>query len=376
MKAISIVPRTNHLELLEIEAPQIKKQASDIDKVLIKVEEIGVSTIDKRIASGEPCEPPPGSSHIILGHEMKGRVVDIGAEAEGFNIGDLVVPTVRRGCGLCTQCVRGNSDLCLSGLYCDRGIRRLDGYMTEYVVERVGYIISIPNDLESVAVLLAPLSIAEKAVAAAVSIGHRMDGPYPFPEHAYHYQDWGIGKTGFVIGGTATAVMTAFLLRLNLLNTYLVADKPKDSILASVIEEIGAFYLESGSGSIDNLLKELGRVDLVIEATGEAKFDFRLAELIGNSGVLAVTTTPATGSKVLIDGNDFLRERVLRSQVIFGAVGANRRHFDQGVKDLQQFKNKFGTALEKVITHRYPFLKFGAAFYEKDKELIKAVLEV
>jgi len=98
MKAISIVPRTNHLELLEIEAPQIKKQASDIDKVLIKVEEIGVSTIDKRIASGEPCEPPPGSSHIILGHEMKGRVVDIGAEAEGFNIGDLVVPTVRCGC--------------------------------------------------------------------------------------------------------------------------------------------------------------------------------------------------------------------------------------------------------------------------------------
>ena len=40
MKAISIVPGTNHLELLEIEAPQIKKQASDIDKVLIKLEEI------------------------------------------------------------------------------------------------------------------------------------------------------------------------------------------------------------------------------------------------------------------------------------------------------------------------------------------------
>jgi len=248
--------------------------------------------------------------------------------------------------------------------------------MAEYVIERIGYVIPIPPDLEDVAVLLAPLSLAEKAIAATVSIGHRMDIPYPFPEHAYHYKDWGVGKTGFVVGGTAIAVMTAFLLRINSLRTYLMADKPTDSHLASLIEEIGATYIESGTVSIDDLVKQEGNIDLVIEATGSAKLDFNLAELMGWSGVMAITTTPAVGAEVTIDANSFMRERVLRSQILFGAMSANRQHFEQGVNDLRRFKDDFGTALSKVITHRYPFSDFEAAFAAKDPDLIKAVLEI
>jgi threonine dehydrogenase-like Zn-dependent dehydrogenase len=384
MKAIGIIPETRDLELIELEQPQIQPEADGVDQVLIKVEEVGISTIDRRIAAGEPCEVEPGATHLVLGHEMIGRVVDSGAEFEDLtvdteievlNVGDLVVPTVRRGCGLCMQCVRGNCDLCLTGLCADRGIRQLNGYMTEYVLERIGYVVQIPPDLEDVAVLLTPLSLAEKAVAATCSIGHRMDLPLPFPEHSYHHKNWGVGKTGFILGGTAVAVMAAFLLRINSLRTYLMADKPSDSHLASIIQEIGATYIEDGMLPIEQLKEQVGRIDLVIEATGAAKFNFKLAELMGMSGVLAITTPPAIGSEVMIDANSFIGERVLRSQIVFGAVSANRRHFERGVEHLRRFKNDFGAALKKVITHRYPFLDFEAAFAAKDTDLIKVVLE-
>ncbi len=375
MKAIGIRPGENRLDLLDVAEPQIKKQASHIDKVLIKVEKVGVSSMDRRYAGGEPFTPPPESSHLVLGHEMVGRVVDIGPEVKTFKVGDMVVLTVRHGCGLCVQCVRGNGDLCLTGLYTDRGMHRLDGFMTEYVMESLGYVVPIPPAIQDVAVLLAPLSLAEKAAAAAVSIGHRMDYPYPFPEHAYHYKDWGFGKTGLVVGGTATALMAAFLLKINSLKTYLMTDQPKDSLFASIVEEIGATYITLGAKEAETIVSQTGRIDLIIEATGSPEIDFRLTELMGHSGVLALTSIPAHDSMATIDGNRFMRERMLRSQVVFGATSASRQHYEQGVEDMQRIKKEFGSTLNKVVTHSYPFSDYEIAFSERNN-VIKAVLEL
>ncbi len=119
---------------------------------------------------------------------------------------------------------------------------------------------------------------------------------------------------------------------------------------------------------------DVGRVDVVIEATGSPEIDFKMAELMGSTGVLALTTIPAHDSMVTIDGNRFLRERVLRSQVVFGATSANRQHFEQGVEDMQRFKKEFGSTLNKVMTHSFPFSDYEGAFSEREN-VIKAVLE-
>lgn len=372
MKAISIIPGTKQLELLELEQPEIKNR----DDVLVKVSEIGISAIDRRIATGEVCEAPPGSTHLVLGHEMMGYVVDVGSAVKYIKPGDPVTLTVRRGCGQCAQCARGNTDLCFTGLYAERGIRRLNGYMTEYVVENEANVIAVPPNIKDIAVLLKPLSLGEKAIAAIVSVGHRMDGPPPWPRYAYHYPEWGADKAALVAGGTAVAVLSTFLLRINSVRTYLLADKPKGGYLASLVEGVGATYIERGAVPIDDLVKEVGRMDIVIDATGATQFDFKLVELVGPSGVYTATTVPASDSEVIIDGNSFMGERFIHSQVLFGSVSANRRHFEQGVKDLQHFRDNFGAAVNSVITHRYAFLDFEAAFAVQDTELIKAILEI
>lgn len=378
MKAIGIVPGTKRLELLELEKPQVRDVMVDAEKVLIEVKEIGISAIDRRIAAGEPCEVQPGAKHLVLGHEAVGRLVQHafrGDEMTGLHKGDLVVPMVRRGCGLCFNCIRGNHDLCLTGSYEESGIHLLDGYMSEYIIKEGKYVIGVPSDLEDVAVLLSPLSLVERAVAQGISANHRMDHPYPFPEHSYHHVDWGVGKTGVVVGGTDVAILAALLFRINSLKTYLIADNPGGGYLASLVEEIGATYIQSGAAPIDHVVKQVGRVDMIIEATGAAKFDTNMLKFMGECGVMIFTTVPGTVAGDSIDANSFMRALTLRNQIMLTAASANHRWYELGLEDLRRFKDQFGSAISKIITHRYPFQDYEAAFAARDGEFIKAILE-
>ena len=56
------------------------------------------------------------------------------------------------------------SDMCQTGEYSERGIWGLDGYQTEYVVDKEQYVVHVPANLETVGVLCEPLSVAEKAI--------------------------------------------------------------------------------------------------------------------------------------------------------------------------------------------------------------------
>jgi threonine dehydrogenase-like Zn-dependent dehydrogenase len=60
-------------------------------------------------------QPHPASGHIgpmILGHEFVGRIVEVGAEVEGFKVGQRVVPGAGAWCGKCKWCLAGRVNLC------------------------------------------------------------------------------------------------------------------------------------------------------------------------------------------------------------------------------------------------------------------------
>ena len=89
--------------------------------------------------------------------------------------------TVRRGCGQCPPCLMGRADMCQTGNYRERGIHGLDGYQTEFVVDKEQYVVSVPAELEAVGVLMEPLSIVEKAIDEALRLQARA-----FPRSCYH----------------------------------------------------------------------------------------------------------------------------------------------------------------------------------------------
>ncbi len=55
----------------------------------------------------------------------------------GFKPGDLAIPMVRRPCEHpdCVACRSGRSDFCYTGDYRERGIMKMHGFMTEFVVD-------------------------------------------------------------------------------------------------------------------------------------------------------------------------------------------------------------------------------------------------
>ncbi|MET7938069.1 alcohol dehydrogenase catalytic domain-containing protein [Streptomyces sp. NPDC005322] len=74
--------------------------------------------------------PHPASGHVgplVLGHEMVGRVVDVGPEVSEFAAGDVVVPGSGVSCGTCRWCHAGRTNLCTTyyrGLHADGGPKR------------------------------------------------------------------------------------------------------------------------------------------------------------------------------------------------------------------------------------------------------------
>ncbi len=97
------------IELRSFPLPKIGE-----DEGLLRVELVGVCGSDPGIFSGRSTRgqrPYP----IILGHEIVGRVVEMGRAARdrrGLELGDRVVLEYAFGCGSCDMCLCGNYTLC------------------------------------------------------------------------------------------------------------------------------------------------------------------------------------------------------------------------------------------------------------------------
>jgi len=100
MKAV-VYKKENGLVLEDISRPTL-----DADQVLVKVAATGFCGSDHSLVESE--HTPDG---LILGHEVSGVVVEIGAEVKGVEKGTKVMirPTF---CGQCRECQMGKPQLC------------------------------------------------------------------------------------------------------------------------------------------------------------------------------------------------------------------------------------------------------------------------
>jgi alcohol dehydrogenase len=84
------------------------------DDGLLEVELVGVCGSDPGIYDGRPTRGPRPFP-IILGHEIVGRVREMGQTAQnrlGVRVGDRVVLEYAFSCGACDSCISGNYTIC------------------------------------------------------------------------------------------------------------------------------------------------------------------------------------------------------------------------------------------------------------------------
>ena len=110
---------------------RIPEPATGDGSVLVEAIAVGVCGTDVEIVEGKYGWAPPGKTRLVLGHESLGRVLDpdgSGSLREGL----LVVGIVRRPDPVpCPNCAVGEWDMCRNGQYTERGIKQIDGFMSE-----------------------------------------------------------------------------------------------------------------------------------------------------------------------------------------------------------------------------------------------------
>lgn len=137
-------------------------------QVLIEVERCGICGSDisggKARKAGDAPLPMfdaiyrPGA---ILGHEIGGRIIEVGAGVERFKVGDRIAPMAISGCSTCSGCQTGNP------VWCASAAMLMGGY-SQYALASEFHSALLPADLSfDSGALVEPMATSLHAVALA-----------------------------------------------------------------------------------------------------------------------------------------------------------------------------------------------------------------
>jgi len=350
VKAVVVTPKEpNSGRVQEVPTPE---PASD--QALVEVIEVGICGTDLEILAGDYGEAPPGDDYLILGHENFGRVANA-PEGSGLEPGDHVVSIVRRPDPVpCPQCAAGEFDMCSNGLYTERGIKGLHGFMSEFYTERPEYLVKLPDSLADVGVLMEPLTVVEKGVLQAQDIQRRMT--------------W-TPKEAVVTGAGPIGLMATLLLRSKGYEVFTLDILDRDHPRAKIVAECGAEYVKGDEEPLAKLAERIDGIDLMVEATAVPQIVFDSIDAVGPNGVVCLTGVSARGRSLDVPADMLNLEMVLDNKVVFGTVNANRRYFAAGVEDLTRFEELWPGLVRRMITRRSPVDSFEEALKREDDDV-------
>jgi len=146
LKSAQIIEPNKPLEINETELPK-----PNGNQVIVKVRSTGVCHSDLHLWEGG-YDTGDGFMKVTdrgvkfpvtPGHEVVGSVEEIGDSVQGVNIGDLVLVYPWIGCGECTTCEKGDTNLCESPK--SLGVFQDGGYAEYVLVPDAKFLAKIDN---------------------------------------------------------------------------------------------------------------------------------------------------------------------------------------------------------------------------------------
>jgi threonine dehydrogenase-like Zn-dependent dehydrogenase len=264
--------------------------------------------------------------------------------------GDLVVGIVRRPDPVpCPNCAVGEWDMCRNGQYTERGIKQIDGFMSELWRIETDYAIKVPPSLGLFGVLLEPTSVVAKAWEQVTAIGQRA---------------FGEPRTVVVTGAGPIGLLAALLGTQRDLDVHvvdLVTSGPKPELVKS----LGATYHSDGMANLGF------EPDLIIECTGVGQVIADAIQAVGAGGIICLTGVGSGGVTNPRPIADVASQSVLKNNVIVGTVNANKRHWYKAAEALARADRSW---LARLVTRRERPENFAEAL-ARTSEDIKVVVQ-
>jgi glucose 1-dehydrogenase len=344
MRAITVEPlRAGSARLEDIPEPDPRDGS-----LLVEAVAVGVCGTDAEIVSGKYGWAPPGRDRLVLGHESLGRVIDPGTS--GFSPGDLIVGIVRRPDPVpCPNCAVGEWDMCRNGQYTERGIKQLDGFMSERWRIEPEYALRVDRGLGLVGVLLEPTTVVAKAWEQVDQVGHRA------------FWD---PRTALVTGAGPIGLLAALLGRQRGLDVH-VLDRVDRGPKVDLVRALGATYHACTVAELEL------EPDVVVECTGVGQVIVDAIGKVAAGGVVCLTGVGSGGRTASLPAADVASALVLRNNVIVGSVNANKRHWYKASQDLLRADRSW---LSRLISRRERPEAFERALARTPDD-IKVVIE-
>ena len=366
MRTIAIEPGLpGSIHVREADTPQVGDVPGD-DGVRVRLLEVGLCGTDADLVNGEFGSTPDGDTHLVLGHENLGQVIEVApAAADRFARGDIVVATVRRP---------GDSEYDRAGLYDlstdpdvhERGVRRLHGFLAEQYVEAAEFLVRVPPATAPVAVLTEPMSGVGKALRVGDEVQQRLRIWQP--------------RRALVTGAGTIGLLAVLTLRQRGLDVTCWSRKRAPYVNSDLVERMGARYVSAADHDLALVSAQHGPFDVVFEASGAAPVIFPAAATVATNGVLVLFgLTPGT-QRVEVDVGAFNQAFVLDNKALVGSVTASIDDYRRAVADLGRAEGDpaFRGILPTMLTPRIDGLDMEAIRRRLagGGDAIKAVVEI
>jgi threonine dehydrogenase-like Zn-dependent dehydrogenase len=203
----------------------------------------------------------------------------------------------------------------------------------------------VPRSLRDVAILVEPLTIAEKALIQVDQVQDRLP---------WLSAGASTSRRALVIGAGPVGLLGAMALIARGFDTTVYSREQAPNPKADVVASIGAHYVSSADTTLAQLAERIGRIDLVYEATGASTVAFETMKILGTNGIFVFTGVPGRKAPIEVDTDTIMRNLVLKNQIVFGTVNAGPDAFAAAIHDVGRFVARWPAAVRALITGRYP----------------------
>ncbi len=320
MRAVVVARYGGALELMERPLPRPAP-----NEVLLRVRASGLCSTDLHLLQGRM---PLGGLPRIVGHEIAGEIVQVGAATRDWKIGDRAVVAIDVVCGKCRHCLTGETQRCTAMLRI--GFER-DGGHAEYVAVPASNLVVIPRELADDAAAILPDAVAcmyhSLICQGKVGVGQKV---------------LILGVGGLGIHG----VQIARIAGADVLATSRRAERLK------IAEQFGALPVNPATQSLKEIVAEFTRgegVDVVVDNIGTRASVREGLALLRPGGKFLVIA--------YLDESFEIPSLPLfkTEQEIIGCRGSTKQDLTQVVQLVQSGR------LQPIVGARYPLAEIGAA---------------
>jgi S-(hydroxymethyl)glutathione dehydrogenase/alcohol dehydrogenase len=333
---------------------QLADPSPKAGEILVRVAACGVCHTDLHIHDGSVPFPLP----CVLGHEISGTVVALGAGVEGLREGDRVAGAFIMPCGACAMCMAGREELCepffahnrLNGTLYDGETRLFDpsgapiamysmGGLAEFSVMPALGATRIPDALP-----LADSAIFGCALLTAWGASR-------------HVADLQAGETVAVIGAGGVGTNVVQVARALGAERVIAIDLSQDKLKTAAA--LGATDLvDASAGDPVEAVRELtgGRgADVVFEAIGRAATFRQATEIAADGGRCVMVGIAPVGATAEVE----ITRLVRRKLQILGSFGGRPR---SDLATLMDMAANGKIQLEGAISRRFSLEDAGTAY--------------